>query len=134
GIDHASAELDEAPQHVALRPALPRIADVERLPGAETDGGDGLAAGRNRARERHWAFRRVSSYGGNACIGVGFIAAAPARGPVPMGPRGAQMGGNMPRSMVSGGTALNTPSRWGGPRSRDCGRNISSMSGSPPYA
>src|SRR5262249_25311614 len=52
GIDHASAELDEAPQHVALRPALPRIADVERLPGAETDGGDGLAAGRNRARER----------------------------------------------------------------------------------
>src|SRR5262245_22202152 len=44
GIDHATTELDEAPQHLALRPAIPRIADVECLPRAEADGRNRLPA------------------------------------------------------------------------------------------
>ena len=59
-IDHLSAELDKARQHFLERRAfVRRSADVEDLPGAETDNGDFFSRGRNGAGQHRGFFRRA---------------------------------------------------------------------------
>src|SRR5437773_2681445 len=132
GIDHAAAELDEAPEHLALRPAPRGLADVERLPGAEPERRDGLAARGNRAGEAHGVLSRMSSYAGNEYMGIAFIVCSAMRGPIPMRPRRSMIGANITRSIVSCWIVFNIASRLAGSRSRDWCRNISSRSGYPP--
>jgi len=102
GVHDAPAQLDEAPQHVALGAAPGRIGDVECLPCAQAEGGDRLAARRNRAeRLAHGLLSRISSYEGNEYIGITFMVCSPTRGPMPIRPRRSMMGAYITRSMVS---------------------------------